>query len=189
MKKYLLFSLLAAASCGSPTAENSQTTDQTSTAAAAASPVIDEKNGFRELHFGQDLSTVEDLVAMPGRDYVAIKDYQKKPDKEKLQVGNAQIQDITYGFYKNKLVRVSLTALGDNTDKLLNAAIGLYGEPMQDKQVPAPGRAYWWVGEKVIGSYQETGREGKRGYLVLSDKAAAAEAEKAPANESGVADL
>lgn len=181
MRNYFLISLLAATGCGSPTAQNSQAT--------AALPAIDEKNGFREVRFGQDLSSLPDLVAMPGRDYVAIKDYQKKPDKEMLQVGNAEIKDITYGFYKNKLVRVSLTVLGENTDKLLNAATGLYGAPMLDKQVAAPGRTYWWVGEKVIGSYQETGREGKRGYLVLSDKAASEEVEKAPVNHSGASAL
>ena len=189
MKKYLLFSLVALCACGSPSSETSQPTATTSAASAAVSPVIDEKNGFRELQFGQQRSSIPDLVEMPGRDYVAIKDYQKKPDKEKLQVGNAQISDITYGFYKDKLVRVSLTALGDNTDKLLNAAIGLYGEPTQDKQAVLPARAYWWIGEKAIGSYTETGKEGKRGYLVLSDKQAVNEAEKQPANAAGPADL
>lgn len=189
MKKYLFLFLLAAASCNSASNEAGQSTAGASNPPATASPAIDEKNGFRELRFGQDLASIPDLVEMPGRDYVAIKDYQKKPDKEKLQVGNAEIRDITYGFYKNKLVRVSLTALGDNTDKLLNAAIGLYGEPMADKQILPPGRGYWWIGEKVVGSYQETGKEGKRGYLVLSDKQATAEAEKLPANQGGAADL
>ncbi|MBG8555103.1 hypothetical protein [Hymenobacter guriensis] len=191
MKSYLLFLSLAAAGCSSPSAEADQTQAATGPAAGSVvvTPMIDEKNGFRELSFGQDRASIPDLVELPGRENVTLKDYQKKPEKEKLQVGTAEVQAITYGFHNDKLARVTLTVLGDNTDKLLNAAKGLYGEPVLDKRPGLPGRWYWWIGEKVVGSYHENGKEGKRGYLTLSDKVATADVVKPLANEGGAADL
>ena len=120
-------------------------------APVVATPVsaIDEKNGFRSHHFGDDFATFPGLLPVVSYGPADIKQYRLP--KENLQVGDVKLSTITYSFYKGRFYSVLVHAnKRDNAafDKLTAAATSLYGKGKEFSS----GNGTGWYGEKVSGS-------------------------------------
>jgi len=83
--------------------------------------------GFRNMIWGQDISTFPDLV-YDSTDPVhgGIKYYTKK--NEDLQIGSATAEKIMYGFWRDKLFSVGVFVVGNyNWEGLKSAAFEKFG--------------------------------------------------------------
>jgi len=110
---------------------------------------LDEKNGFRTHHFGDDISQFTDLtIAEDDGDAK----YYTSTD-ENLKIGGATIQRIAYGFYKGKFYEVSIkTEDYTNSRALFEALKAQYGRPYQSNQYIED---YSWWGKVVSLNYDE----------------------------------
>jgi hypothetical protein len=123
--------------------------DVKNSAVSQSVDAIDEKNGFRSHHFGDDLATFPGLIPIVSYGSTDIKQY--RTPKENLQVGDAKLSTITYSFYKDRFYSVLVHAnKRDNAafDKLTAAATSLYGKGKEFSS----GNGTGWYGEKVNGS-------------------------------------
>jgi hypothetical protein len=110
---------------------------------------LDEKYGFREYQFGIDSTAIPNLkfVTQEGN----VKYYSKEDDK--LNIGDAKLKTILYGFYKNKLYWVEIKTEGlTNSRFLLSSLEELYGKGYKANQFMDN---YDWFGKKVILMYEE----------------------------------
>jgi len=159
----LFSSLLFLTACS-----NNSTTDQplgrtqqasaptTSSISTAATALIDQKNGFRNHHFGETLAQFPGLQLShyqldinPNQ-----KEYEMPSAKENLHVGDTQLSVLHYSFFKGQFYQVSLTATGPKAMGLLAALTSLYGPPTQ----PSPyKRVYWWHGQQASAMFEQKG--------------------------------
>lgn len=174
MKKYLLLSLLACASCSSESAPETTVTAKTTTVVPAVRPsLIDEKNGFRTYQFGDNVTTIPNLVPLDLPHPAGVTLYKRTP--ESLQLGTGQLSFIRYDFYQNKLYQVMLVADRANAPQLLSAATALYGPGVQANPQE---EHYAWQGQKAAASYQRVAGSGIAA-LTVSSKAIAEQVEAA----------
>lgn len=112
---------------------------------------LDEKNGFRDMKFGSDISTFQNMKEVErSSDELSI--YYIKTD-DKLKIGTGEVQKITYGFYKGKLyvVLIKINGLTNSRDVLL-VMQELYGNGYKSNEYI---EEYFWLGKKVTASYEE----------------------------------
>jgi hypothetical protein len=111
---------------------------------------LDAHNGFRDLTFGEPPTPRMVLT-----NEVGAKQYYTRLDED-LSLGDAQLEQLIYGFYKERLQTVILQTKGAaNSRACLEALQHLYGLGAQ----PDPSRLrYTWRGSQVSVSYQEDGR-------------------------------
>jgi hypothetical protein len=137
-------------------------TTTTPTPASGKQQPVDEKNGFRSYHFGDDISTFTDLVPFVSYQEPGIKKYEKAKGKENLQIGDLKLNTILYTFYQNKFSEVLVLANEKDPEgltKLTAAATGLYGKPSYEFTT---GRGSAWNGELARASVSEERINGDR---------------------------
>ncbi|MBG8552360.1 hypothetical protein [Hymenobacter guriensis] len=107
---------------------------------------LDEKNGFRDARFWADTTAIKDLVYLT-TSQDRIRYYKRTSDSP--SIGNAQV-DISYGFYKGRLMAVVLTT--NSASYLLDALKASYGPGIQNNRyIPE----YFWLGQQVYMSFKE----------------------------------
>lgn len=110
---------------------------------------LDAKNGFRTYHFGDDVSTIPNLKEIEKDGDTK---FYNKTD-ENLKIGDANLKDIVYGFYKGKLYIVMINTKGlVDSRKVYDALASQYGGGYQSNKYL---EKYYWFGDKVTGSYDE----------------------------------
>jgi hypothetical protein len=108
---------------------------------------LDFRNGFRDLKFG-DPPTQNMTVFEEGGD---TKFYRRSSDD--LTIGNANIKEISYGFYKGRLYSVLLQTGGlINSRALLAVLREAYGPGSRPNQFMD---RYLWDGSKVLLYYDQ----------------------------------
>ena len=156
-----------------------------------ASLPIDEKNGFRNHHFGDNISTFPGLKPLIGYSLPDTKRYEMPKAQENLKVGEAKLSSIVYTFHKDKFYEVMASVdMGDDTsyEKLSAAAVALYG---QGKEFSS-GTGVGWYGEKVNGAISIENSAGHRfGRFHLTSKTIEKQMEEAKtkAGKKASADL
>jgi len=135
----------------------------TSYAQKPSMKALDEKNGFRDAHFGADTTAYSDLVfstiAKPLRMY--------KRSNDSKKIGNAEADNIIYGFYKGKLGVILIATQGKaNTNALYEALSAQYGNGMLPS-TPG-GKITWWT-RKVYMTLKQNSINGD-GLLTISSR-------------------
>lgn len=160
--------------------------------AAASSSPIDEKNGFRDHHFGDNISTFPGLVPLTKYNSDAdLKRYEMPKGQENLTVGDAKLAKIIYDFYRGKFSAVLVSTDEKdkaNDEKLRAAVISLYGPG----QSASSRDNIYWLGKKVTGSFKSVPVFGLViGQLSLKSKAIEdeQEAEKLKTGKTAARDL
>ena len=124
-------------------------TSQRAHAQHQSTKALDQKYGFREMHFEADTTEFTDLV-FSGKD----KDtrlYTRRNDFDK--VGEALVDKIEYAFYNGKLLRVTVKAKGaSNLTALYEALQAQYGK---GAYLPNHIKAYTWASKRVAVVYDE----------------------------------
>ncbi len=117
----------------------------------AGSAALDEKNGFRDLTFGDEVDSVAGLSPVDGEGADSTW-YVRESDS--MSVGSATLTSIRYNFYKGQLAVVQLTAADSDCDALQETLRDSYGKGSKtSKLVPRS----WWIGSLVSMSYEKTG--------------------------------
>ena len=189
---FLLLPLLCVA-CSADTTKV-EVSDTSTTVAVEKEEVsvsaIDEKNGFRTYHFGDDISSFPDLEPVVSYGPPSIKEYKMPASKENYQVGDTKLADIIYSFYKDKFY--SVLAHADRLDKdaltkLTSAVTALYGAGKGFSSGSGTG----WYGDKVNGSVSVEGRDYRITQFRLTSKVIEKqiEADKLGSNKKGASDL
>ena len=110
---------------------------------------LDAKNGFRDMALGSPLLSLKGLVFVENDEDVV---FYKRPT-DKLQIGEAKLSGIVYGFYKGKLINILLKTKNEsNSRALLLTLQENYGRGDQDNQFI---EKYIWIGCRVFLSYDE----------------------------------
>lgn len=125
------------------------------TAQAQSVKDLDEKYGFRDLKFGADTTEVKDIVAVERHGGRVV--YARPADK--MTVGEATLNKITYTFDNGKLVSINLITNRSASQKnnfansraLRNALEGQYGEGEHASE----SQDRTWKGQRVIMTYRE----------------------------------
>lgn len=138
-----------------------------SVASAGALKDLDKRNGFRDVALTQRCDQIEGLKG----NTLAVKEAIKagmgaEPDKERppylgmlqytrpgdaLEVGRAQLLDVSYTCYMDQLMAVNLVAYGEvNAAPLLGALVEAFGPATKADE---ENGSYRWTGKKVILSY------------------------------------
>jgi hypothetical protein len=102
-----------------------------------------EPDGFRGIKWGTNISELTDmLVVESGKDTLY---YARKTDN--MKIGDADIGQISYGFYKNRFFVALVEYKGYVSFTKLKAILfDQYGKPEQPNQ---PMENYFWVGGTV----------------------------------------
>ena len=102
-----------------------------------------EPHGFRGIKWGTNISELTDmLVVESGKDTLY---YARKTDN--MKIGDADIGQISYGFYKNRFFVALVEYKGYvNFTKLKAILFDQYGKPEQPNQLM---ENYFWVGGTV----------------------------------------
>jgi hypothetical protein len=102
-----------------------------------------EPDGFSGIKWGTNISQLTDmLVVESGKDTLF---YCRK--NENMKIGDADIDQISYGFYKSRFFQVLVEYKGYvNSTKLKAILIGQYGKPEQPNQLM---EKYFWSGQTV----------------------------------------
>lgn len=111
---------------------------------------LDEKNGFRELHFGDSISACPAMKAFDRTPDSLFVFYRKTGDNYLLAGAGV---DIVYTFYKGEFATVLIQTLDSaGSRKVLKYLEEQYGKGRQDD--PYIER-YFWYGRDVVLSYYE----------------------------------
>lgn len=128
-----------------------------------SSPVLaflNEPDNFRGMKFGSDVSEFNELMYAAGsgdEKVYALRD-------EKLRIGNADLKNIAYVFYKGKFFGPVVTFEGlKNFTFLIETYRQQYGEP--DKPNRFMNRYIWWgSGVSIYFRYEEITGKGSINY-------------------------
>ena len=117
----------------------------TTTALAGSIKDLDKRNGFRDLTLGATCSEIQGFTStgVPGQ---ALVSYGRGSDV--LQVGEAQLQSISYTCYQDQLSQVRIMLVGEvNQQAMLDALVEAYGPPSSDE---SEGAVQIWTSKKVL---------------------------------------
>jgi hypothetical protein len=129
---------------------------------------LDFKNGFRDLKFGDPPTS--DMVLK--EEHGDTKYYARPSDD--LTLGGAQLQHITYGFYKDRFYWLLLETKGFvNSRAMLDVVRQAYGPGYQGNRYI---QEFAWFGSRVSGLYNEN-LATSEGRMALSSKPISAERE------------
>jgi len=102
-----------------------------------------EPDGFRGIKWGTEITQLPDLVIDKGAG--DLKWYRRKSDK--LEIGDANVDYIVYGFYKNEFLSVLIGYKGfRNFTELKSILFHQYGE---GRKLGQSLEQYWWLGSNV----------------------------------------
>ena len=102
------------------------------TAQAGSLKDLDKRNGFRDLTMGSLCTEIADFETrgVPGRMLIS---YARSSDI--LQVGEAQLQSISYTCYLDQLSQVRISLVGEvNQQAMLDALVEAYGPPTSEEE-------------------------------------------------------
>ena len=129
---------------------------------------LDKRNGFRDVDFYTDLKFFKKVVQewKEGDD----RNYRRLTDQ--LSINGMPLSEIVYGFHKNKLHHIYLTAPGiENSRRMLAFFQSIYGigERVYEETVEFDNMIQW-TGSKVILTYSEVAskKEGFFHFFVVS---------------------
>jgi len=118
-----------------------------------------EPDGFRGIEWGQDVSTVKDLIYVTtDSSFGGVDLYGRKDDE--LKMGGAKLEVIFYYFWKDKLSAVCIVTDGEMNWEYFKAIIfEKFGIGYQDNKFI---EYYTWVGDKTLMSleYDEVSERG-----------------------------
>ena len=116
-----------------------------------------EPDGFRGIKWGTNISELPEMSLSEDRG--DSKFYLRKGDK--LKIGDADIDRISYGFYKGRFNKLFIIYKGSlNFTKLKDIFFAQYGQGSKPNRFM---EQYYWVGETVSISFEhsEITKEGK----------------------------
>jgi hypothetical protein len=108
---------------------------------------LDAKNGFRDVTFGMELPKKgwSKVHTQDGMDF-----YVRAGDK--LSIGRAQLESISYAVWKGRVVGVALVTRGaENNQALFDVFESAYGDPRQPNRLI---EEYLWQGSAVTLSFE-----------------------------------
>ncbi len=108
---------------------------------------LDEHYGFRDLKFEQSIATCGGMTLV--EDDGDVKFYARKADH--LEMGEAKLTRIEYGFYKGKFANVTVNAQGKTNSVALLKYLEKYYGP--GRKSPRGTEKYYWFGQKVLVDY------------------------------------
>ena len=133
--------------------------------AGSAGAFKNEPTGFRGIAWGTNISQLPDMIKMPGGEGRDTQVYKRRD--EKMQIGDAQITNIAYGFYKGRFSTVIIDYKDlTNAMKLKETLFLQYGDGYRPNQFM---EEYHWNSSRVFVSYEyhEISGKGSIGYLYL----------------------
>lgn len=117
-----------------------------------------EPDSFRGIKWGTHINTLSDTDSVDREDEpFAI--YKKKNDTMKIR--DAEIEEITYHFYKGRLFGVGISFMGfTNFDHLKSTFFQLYGKAHRLNRIM---EEYYWFGAKltIMFKYSDTNKKGE----------------------------
>jgi hypothetical protein len=126
---------------------------QVATAEEASQPMpgslayLDWRYGFRDLKFEQSIESSKNMVLI--EDDGDLKFYNRRNDR--LELGDAKLKLIEYGYYKGKLATVTIVADGEaNAAPLLKSLETDFGP---GRKSPRNVSKYYWFGQRVLTDY------------------------------------
>jgi hypothetical protein len=144
-----------------------------------------EPDGFRGIKWGTNIKNLKDMHPT-GEQKQGDRSYRRTGDK--MSIGDASIQTITYTFYKDRFFSVFITYEGwTNFDSLKRTLFELYGQPSRPNQFME--EYHWWGAWVSVGfKYSEIS---KKGHIIYIYKSISAEREKDKKDSAkkGAADL
>lgn len=120
-----------------------------------------EPDGFRGIKWGTNISELREMSLSEDRG--DSKFYLRKVDK--LKIGDADIDRISYGFYKGRFNNLFIIYKGSlNFTKLKDILFAQYGKGSKPNRFM---EQYYWVGETVSIAFEhsEITKEGKIVYI------------------------
>ncbi|MGI4863057.1 MAG: hypothetical protein ACRYFZ_03985 [Janthinobacterium lividum] len=122
---------------------------QEAKAEAATKRKLDKNNGFRDFHLGKALTSYPALK--PVEDDKNITYYTKPGDA--MQLGEAVLSELVYGFYKGKLYSIHLKTKGRTASrKAKEALVAQYGPGFPTSEY---SENCMWLGKVVCLYYKE----------------------------------
>lgn len=104
---------------------------------------LDERFGFRDVRCESPPSALKGAKLVE----IGIDTKYYRRQGEDLTIGDAHLQDVTYGFYDDHLYTIHITARGlINSHALLGTFSEAYGAPMMSNPYI---NKYVWLGERV----------------------------------------
>jgi hypothetical protein len=141
---------------------------------------LDKRNGFRDVTFGTHLKFFKKAVLewKEGDD----RNYRRLTDQ--LAINGMPLTEIVYGFYKNRLHHIYLTAPGiENSRQMLQFFQSVYGpgERVYEQTVEFDNMIQW-TGKKVILTYSEVAskKEGFFHFFVIDSETPRMPVKKSP---------
>jgi len=103
-----------------------------------------EPDGFRDIKWGTDISTLKDMVFVMAVEK-NVKRYERKRDE--LKIGKAKLDYIQYEFRKGKFYLVEIGFQGvENFNRLKETMFETYGK---GQKMTDNTESYFWEGEKT----------------------------------------
>lgn len=124
---------------------------------------LDEKYGFRDAVFETDFTSYQDMALL--EDGGDNKYYKRTSDA--LKIGEAELTEISYGFYKGKLASILLktNSLTDSR-ALLETLAAQYGKGWQANRYI---QKYSWFAKKTTMSYDQNSATGAATVFIFSN--------------------
>lgn len=117
-----------------------------------------EPDSFRGIRWGTNFNMLSDTEVIDREDE-PLTIYKNKNDKMKIR--DAEIEEITYHFYKGRFFGVGISFIGfNNFDQLKSTFFHLYGKARRINQFT---EEYYWFGTKVtiMFKYSDTIKKGE----------------------------
>jgi hypothetical protein len=106
---------------------------------------LDDKYGFREMKFETLFNSIKNLVKVEEGFY--------KSTTEDLKLGDYQLNEVVYSFYKDQLYIILIKVKGViNSNGVLKILQQAYGSGYQSNRYI---ESYLWNGQKTIMSYEQ----------------------------------
>lgn len=138
--------------------------------AASQNTKVDEKNGFKDLHFEDNLQyklvTIKNSIITTD----SILSVFNITDTRYLQVGECLLSSVRVTGFRNKIYSITITTKNITDSKcLFDALSSLFGLPKQDNEFM---EQYRWTGTKCNVEYKENSITGAADVTMMSLKLA-----------------
>lgn len=126
---------------------------------------LEEKYGFRDARLESDTTAFKDLNLLGYRQpYGGLQTYWRTNDPK--QIGEAQLEDINYYFYKGKLLGIAIMMKYSTDGQAFLAMLkAKYGE---GQRAASGGENYTWSSKRVLLQYAEKPISGATTVIMLS---------------------
>ena len=163
MKIHYFAALVLAGACSKSVDQKAEQNSVTENGATSGELMIDRKNGFRNHHFGDDISlfpglklTEHQALYNPGNRRseiveTGVKVYSKV-SQENLKIGHTPLRYVHYAFYKGKFCTVELMLAKETAplSEVINALKASYGP------ADTTSTGHVWTGKKAVAIVAQT---------------------------------